>query len=290
MRRRILLTIAISVVICGAIAGAAVWNLASPDHTSVGARPPDLPIRDVEFTSGGVTLRGWFVASPQRRGVIVLLHGIRANRAQMVDRARMLYRAGYSSLLYDSRAHGESAGDAITFGHLESEDARAAVALARSLKPGVQVGVIGVSLGGASALLAEPPLHVDAIVAESVYPSIDHAIENRIRSTGVGVAAPILSSMMMAMIRPRLGFGAGELRPIDHVKHLETPKFFVFGTADRDTTLAESMEMFNAASDLKEMWAVEGAGHVNLYSYVGSEYERRVLAFLDRYIGAPSPE
>lgn len=281
MLRRFIITIAVTVLICGALAGSAVWNLASPDRTPVGARPVDLPIRDVEFTNQGAVIRGWLVPSEQHRGVIVLLHGIHANRQQMVGRARFLRSAGYSSLLCDSRAHGESGGDAITFGHLESEDARAEVALARSLAPGEPVAVIGVSLGGAAALLANPPLDVDAIVAESVYPGIDRAIENRLRGP-VRAAAPLFAPMMMAMIRPRLGFGADELKPIDHVRLLRTPKFFLFGTADRDTTLAESMEMFNAAAEPKQMWAVEGAGHVDLDGYAGREYEGRVMEFLGR--------
>jgi pimeloyl-ACP methyl ester carboxylesterase len=287
--RKVVITIAVTILLCVAAAGSAVWNLASPDRTPVGGRPVDIPIRDVEFTSrgatlSGVTLRGWFVESDQHRGVIVLLHGIHANRQQMVGRARFLHRAGYSSLLCDSRAHAESGGDAITFGHLESEDTRAEIALARSLAPGEPVAVIGVSLGGAAALLAKPPLDVDAMILESVYPSIDRAIENRLRGP-VGGAAPLFAPMMMAIIRPRLGFGADELRPIDRVGSLKTPKFFMFGTADRDTTLQESMEMFNAAAEPKQMWAVGGAGHVDLCGYAGEEYQRRLLEFLDRYTG-----
>jgi uncharacterized protein len=279
--RRLAITVAVTILLCAAIAAAAVWNLASPYRAPVGARPADLPIRDVEFASRGVTLRGWFVSSDRHRGVIVLLHGIHANRAQMVDRARFLYRSGYSSLLCDSRAHGESGGDAITFGHLESEDARVEVALARSFAPSEPAAVIGVSLGGAAALLAEPPLDVNAMILESVYPSIDRAIANRMHNA-VGAASPLFTPLMMAMIRPRLGFGANELRPIDRVGRLKTPKFFMFGTADRDTTLGESMEMFNAAAEPKQMWAVEGAAHVDLHSCSGGEYERRVLEFLDR--------
>jgi pimeloyl-ACP methyl ester carboxylesterase len=287
--RKVVVTITITILLCVAAAGSAVWNLASPNRTPVGGRPVDVPIRDVEFTSrgaafSGVTLRGWFVQSDRHRGVIVLLHGIRANRQQMVDHARFLHRAGYSSLLCDSRAHGESGGDAITFGHLESEDARAEVALARSLAPGEPVAVIGVSLGGAAALLAKPPLDIDAMILESVYPSIDRAIENRLRGP-VGGAAPLFAPMMLAMIRPRLGFGADELRPIDHVGSLKTPKLFMFGTTDRDTTPEESMEMFNAAAGPKQVWAVEGAGHVDLCGYAGGEYERRVMEFLETYVG-----
>jgi uncharacterized protein len=279
--RRLAITAAVTILLCAAIAAAAVWNLASPYRAPVGVRPVDLPIRDVEFAGRGATLRGWFVRSDQHRGVTVLLHGIRANRAQMVERSRFLYRAGYSSLLCDSRAHGESGGDAITFGHWESEDARAEVALARSLAPGEPIGVIGVSLGGAAVLLANPPLDVDAMILESVFPTIDRAIGNRLRGA-VGGVAPWFSPIMMVMIRPRLGFGANELRPIDYVGRLKAPKFFMFGTADRDTTLAESMEMFNAAVEPKQMWAVEGAAHVDLHGYARQEYERQLLDFLSR--------
>jgi pimeloyl-ACP methyl ester carboxylesterase len=288
--RKVVVTVTGTILVCVAAAGSAFWNLASPVRTPVGGRPVDVPIRDVEFISrgatlSGVTLRGWFLQSDRHRGVIVLLHGVRANRQQMVDRARFLHRAGYSSLLCDSRAHGESGGDSITFGHLESDDARAEVALARSLAPGEPIAVIGASLGGAAALLAKPPLDIDAMILESVYPSIDRAIENRLRGA-VGGAAPLFAPVMMAMIRPRLGFGADELRPIDRVGSLKTPKFFMFGTADRDTTLQESTEMFNAAAEPKRMWAVDGARHVDLCDYAGGEYRRRVLEFLDTYVGS----
>jgi fermentation-respiration switch protein FrsA (DUF1100 family) len=271
------------IAIGAAAAFLAVWNLASPERSVVGAAPADLPARDIEFVSHGATLRGWFVSAEGHRGVIVLLHGVRGNRSQMADRARFLHRAGYAVLLFDSRAHGESGGDAITFGHLESEDARAAVTLARSLARGERVGAIGVSLGGAAILLANPPLDVDAMVLESVYPSIDHAIEDRLRWRA-GFLAPVFAPALESMIPVRLGFRAGELRPIDHVSKLTPAKFFLFGTADRDTTVEESMELFNTAAEPKQMWAVEGAAHVDLCSFAPQEYERRVLEFLSRWV------
>ena len=49
----------------------------------------------------------------------------------MVPRARLLAAAGFSVLLFDFQAHGESTGDRITFGRLEGLDARAAVAFVR---------------------------------------------------------------------------------------------------------------------------------------------------------------
>jgi pimeloyl-ACP methyl ester carboxylesterase len=182
-KRRVGFMVAAVLVACAAI-GSAVYDLASPNRSRVGGLPADLAGRDVEFESHGATLCGWFVPFEQRRGVIVLLHGVRGNRLQMVGRPRFLHRAGYSALLYDSRAHGESGGDAITF----------------------------------------------------------------------------------------------------HVRTLKMPKLSIFGTEDRDTTVAESTEVYNRAAEPKEMWAVEGAGHVDLCRYAGREYEVRVLEFLDLHL------
>jgi alpha/beta superfamily hydrolase len=102
-------------------------------------------------------------------------------RSSSVGRARFLRQAGYSTLLIDFQATGESHGDAITFGWPERFDVLAAVQVLHDRLPGEAVAIIGTSLGGAATLLASPPLHVQAVVLEAVYPSIDIAVKNRQR-------------------------------------------------------------------------------------------------------------
>lgn len=110
------------------------------------------------------------VPFPRARGSILLLPGVRANRLSMIERARFLRAVRFSVLLIDFQATGETSGDHITFGWLESRDARAAVAFLREAVPGGKIGAIGSSLGGAAALLATPPLDVDALVLEQFRP------------------------------------------------------------------------------------------------------------------------
>lgn len=62
-----------------------------------------------------------------------------------------------------------------------SLDAEAAVDLVRARLPGEPVGVIGASMGGAAALLGPGPLRVDALVLESVSPTIELAVADRLR-------------------------------------------------------------------------------------------------------------
>ena len=168
-----------------------------------------------------------------------MLHGVRATRLSMLARARFLHRDGFSVLLCDFQAHGESTGRHVTFGYLESCDAQSEVAFIHRAAPGEKVGVIGTSLGGAAALLATPPLPVDAMVLESVYPTIEEAVTDRLTSR-LGSWAGAFAPLLIVQLRPRLGFGPERLRPIDRVAGIRVPKLFIAGTEDRSTTIGES--------------------------------------------------
>ena len=64
------------------------------------------------------------------------------------------------------------------------------------------------------------------------------------------------------------------------VGKITVPKFFIAGTADRETTLQETKDLFNAAAEPKQLWLVDGAAHVDLHAVNKDEYEKRVLEFL----------
>ncbi len=206
------------------------------------------------------------------------MHGVRGNRLDMLGRARFLLKENYSVLMFDFQAHGESAGNHITFGHLESRDAQAAVNFLRTNLPGERLGLIGVSMGGAAALLAAPPLQVNAMVLEMVYPTIEQAITNRL-TMRLGSWASVLTPLLSSQFKPRLGVGDEALRPVNHVGETNIPKLFVAGSEDRHTTLDESRRLFSAAHEPKELWVVNGAAHVDLHRFSGGEYETRVLSF-----------
>ncbi|HST54044.1 MAG TPA: alpha/beta fold hydrolase [Pyrinomonadaceae bacterium] len=258
--------------------------LSAPARRSVGSLPPDLNGRAVEFHSdSGATLRGWFLPGEKGKGAVVLMHGVRGSRLNTLSRARFLSAAGYTVLLFDFQAHGESGGEHITTGYLESRDARAAVDFVRAQAPGERIGVVGVSMGGAAFALAEPAPDVQAVVFELVYPTIEQAIDDRLR-LNLGGWAVVFRPLMTAQLRLRLGISARDLHPIDHVARVAAPKLFIAGADDRHTTLEESRQLFAAATEPKELWVVDGAHHQDLHELKGNEYESRVLGFFEKYL------
>ena len=257
---------------------------AEPSPAVIGLPPADFPAHDVSFHSdSGTIISGWFVPGNITDAAIVLMHGNGGNRLRMLNRARFLNDAGYPLLLFDFQAHGESVGRHKTFGYLEKFDAQAAVKFIRDHTGAVKIGVIGTSLGGASTLLSGHDMNIDAAVLEAVYPTIEEAIQNRLR-INLGAIGPYLSKIHLLQMKPRLGFHPDDLRPVDYIGATTYPVFIIAGTDDQRTTIEESRALFSRARQPKELWAIEGAAHEDFYTFRQKEYERRVLDFFACYL------
>ena len=259
--------------------------LTKAHHSEVGEIPSDiLKVREVSFPSkSGVELKGWMLEAKQGKGGVLLLHGVRSNRLQMLNRAKFLQKEGYDVLLFDFQAHGESKGESITFGYLESLDVEAAYAYLEDRLCNPTIAVIGVSLGGASALLSTVKTKAQVMVLESVYPSIEQAIDDRMKIY-LGSIGTYFSPLLTMQLRPRLGINVDELRPIDEVSKVTGALLVIAGEKDVHTTLKESKELFKKANKPKELWVVKGAKHVDFDALLGKEYEEKILDFLDEYM------
>lgn len=290
-RRILVATTILALLLGGGLFGSVLavgLVLSAPKQGQVGPPPSTLPDAEaVEFPStSGAQLRGWWVPTAvPGQGVIVLMHGVRANRLVMARRAATLHEHGYAVLPFDLGAHGESTAPRITFGHREGQDAAASLAFVQARSPGERIGVIGVSLGGAAAVLAPEPLAVQAIVLESVFPDIVAALSNRLR-VGLGpiigpVATPVLTPAFMHVMPPVLGVTPTQLRPIDAIAALRAPALIMSGTADPYTPIKEARALFDAAPQPKQFWAVPEAAHVDLEQFDPDAYWRIVMPFLN---------
>ncbi len=278
-------SVAVATLLCGAL-----WYgsaLTAPVRRVSGPLPPDLKGREVEFLSGsGSWIRGWHIPGCQGRGGAVLMHGVRSDRRSMLRRARFLNRHGYHVLLFDFQAHGSSEGETITFGAVEAHDARAAVEFLRSEIPAEPIVAIGVSLGGAASVLGPEPLPVEALILEAVYSDIREAVKARL-SIRFGPLAAGLAPLFTLQIKPRLGVGVKNLRPLEGIARIRCPVLVIGGSDDRRTPPEQTRQLFATAPDPKEMWIVSGASHTDFHRFAEPEYEARVLAFLETYLAAP---
>lgn len=257
------------------------YLMPSPSNVSFPSRDP------------AVTIRGWFIrAEDPGAPVVVLVHGLRACRRhhEVLLPAGMLHRNGFAALLIDLRDHGESTVEDGRYagGTEEYRDVLGAWDWLRTVQgvPVDRIGLLGVSLGGATVLIAtgEEP-GVAATWEDSSYADIEVAIRAELTREHYPT---FLGPGGIFMARVLSGDDLGALSPIAAVRKMGTrPLFITHGTSDQRLSIDyahDLEEARRAAGGVVESWIVDGAGHVQAMALHPAEYEERLVDFFDRTI------
>jgi len=137
------------------------WNVARAERHAITHTPQSVGVafQNVAFPTkgGGLTIRGWWVPATNARAVLVFVHGGNANREDALDFLKFFNDEHISVLAPDLRNHGLSDGTPngrLTMGYDESKDAIGAIDYAERRAPGLPVYLMGVSMGGATAIYA----------------------------------------------------------------------------------------------------------------------------------------
>jgi uncharacterized protein len=281
---RLSVGLAFIVLILATITWVAGGGLADPVHRDIGHPSRELDVTNITFaSSNGVLIHGWISHGEAGKGAIILLHGTHGDRRDMTSRAQFLHKQGFNLIMIDLQGHGETRGEVTTFGDRESHDVVAAIQYLHHMLPKEKVGVLAMSMGAAAFVLAEDRPPVDAVVLENLYPTIKQGIANRLRLT-LGPFGPMFASLVLIQLQPQMNIPPARLRPIEHMSQIGAPLLIINGTNDEFTSIDDARALYAAASSPKELWAVEGAGHVDLHEFAKDEYERRVASFFAEHL------
>ncbi|HMK20800.1 MAG TPA: alpha/beta hydrolase [Terriglobales bacterium] len=249
---------------------------------------------DVEATAhDGIVLRGWKVTAAHPNGDwVLLLHGRSQNRLSMMKYANFLLRSGYSVVMMDARAHGESGGAVSTYGHIEQYDSTAILDALTAQETVRHVYALGESMGAAVALQSaavEP--RIEGVVAEGAFCNLHEVMYDYagIRWNAFLGKTLFRPAAMMAVYETehQVGFDLDEVSPEASVAQRAFPVLLVSGLKDHNIPKRHAQAIFIAARGPKELWLVPGAHHQQALKTAPEEFQRRVLKFFAT--GCPAP-
>ena len=252
---------------------------------------------DLDVTAAdGAILRGWKIQPKNPNGDWVLLyHGISDNRTGNLAHAEFLLTNGYSVVMMDSRAHGQSGGTIATYGWLERNDTRAIVSALYADESVRHLYALGVSMGAAIALQSaaiEP--RIEAVVAEDPFENLrevtyDYAGLELSPLLGKTLFRPA-SMAALHGVKKDGGFDPDEVSPKKAVAARAFPVLLICGTADHRIPCRHAQAIYQAAIGPKELWIVPGAAHASALGHAPQEYQKRVIEFFGEYPEGKSKE
>jgi uncharacterized protein len=284
LRHMLVLLITLSLGYFGVGLLVVLW-MTSPSRKSPEATPASVGLgyREVEFLStDGVRLSAWWVPAEGSSLATVLVPGWGGYKfgENLLQTLPVYHDAGYSVLLIDLRAQGESDGTRRTFGYREVRDVRGALAwLQRQGYALDQVVLHGWSMGGATALRAAPGTGVAAVVEEAGYADLPILLKGEIPEF-VRFGRPLRPAILLAG-RLFPDFDPWDVVPKKEAAELsgEGVPLFIIHSIEDDIVPYEQASILAAAYPEASVWKLEGYGHVEAYEH--PEYAHRLRAFLD---------
>ena len=246
----------------------------------------------------GYLLSGTFIpnAKPTHK-TIIFLHGFTENRTIGLYYLEIYLRAGFNVLLVDSRAHGESGGDSVTWGSLEKYDLEQWVNWLAQRIPNGAIGVHGLSMGAATALLHaelnEKSKRVAFYVADSPYSDFETLLSlyvrqylspymetlNYPRLANLDITSLLLPyANLVSYFHSRSTFH--EASPLQSVRHVTTPILYLHGEADTLIPASMSLELQQATKGPSQLYLFANSKHGTAIFDNHRQYSQVIQHFL----------
>jgi pimeloyl-ACP methyl ester carboxylesterase len=252
---------------------------------NAGRPAPTVPLPGERLVAVGppaATLSIEIVDAPSPRGTVFVLHGIRDSKQSMRPWAKLLAESGYRAVLVDSRGHGRSSGDALTYGVQESADLTTVVdRLEREGEIAGAIGVLGVSYGAATAIeWAARDARVKAVVAVAPFASLRDVVPGYLP-----IRLPMaFVDKAVAIAGARGGFDPDRASPLVANAITRAAVLLVHGADDRKIPVAHSRRIAEAGADHTSLVVVEGAGHDDVLGSPGANIAARAPAWFDEHL------
>lgn len=236
----------------------------------------------------GLTLYGdVYPASRSSHRWALLVHGYRGDAADVGEAVKLYHDHGFHVLAPDCRGHGRSEGKYIGMGWHDRLDMLMWIDLLVTEDPMAQIVLHGVSMGGAAVMMTAGetlPPQVKCAVEDCGYSSIVEEYDYQLYQLGHPYFHGLFMRSLDACCRKKAGYSIYDGDAVRQLKKSRLPMLFIHGEADDFVPFSMVGKVFEAHGGEKELYTVPGAGHGQAYEADRETYERRLYAFIDRYL------
>jgi pimeloyl-ACP methyl ester carboxylesterase len=238
--------------------------------------------------SDGIRIAGWYIPAANGSAAvptIVLAHADGKTKSEMLEWAAPLH-ADYNLVLFDFRNHGQSSGDVTTLGVREVADLQAVLDWLEKAKSPPAVAVLGVSMGGVTAIdEAAGDERVSAVILDSTHATLVGSLQAQLQHEGYPLALPGAWSILLGGLL-RTGEDMSVADPIQSIGRIgERPLLIVEAGEDDAVAPGDTADLVKAAKDkgaAVELKTCPGASHGGSVKTCSSDYATWVLGFLER--------
>ncbi|MCB1168878.1 MAG: alpha/beta hydrolase [Leptospiraceae bacterium] len=246
----------------------------------------DIPHEEVRFiTRDRVVLKGWWFACDGSDKTVVAMTGRHGRKDDLIGIGTGLWKRKYNVLVFDYRGRGESEEATASIGHFEKADAEAALdyAMQRVVQRegSCRPALLGYSMGAVLALhLAALRPEVETVVADCPFASLDELVRNKLKERYI--PSDYLMPFIDYLNRAIYGYSLQEVSPLRWIHRIAPrPIMLIHAERDRIIPVEDTLRLFEAAGEPKELWIESDVDHCGAYFKDREAYIQRVGDYMD---------
>lgn len=276
-----------------AISGFVLHGILWPEKISQNVNPEALINKPEVFTfnaPGGQPYEAWLFPGLRTAPVIILCHGYRSQRSDLLTMISPLQEHQYNVVVFDFSGHGSNQGRT-TLGPAEARTLLALIGelAQRTDLDGTRFGVWGTDMGGYAALAAaatEP--RIKAIAVDSVYDRPGQFLDLQVEAAGA-TAVPLVPTVT------RWGYGLltwswrNEPPLSARVATLhQTAKLFIQGR-ESAVLAQQTLQLFLQSPEPRAQMVLPRTSYTSLPKEEKQDYDNQVLNFFLQHLPTFAP-
>jgi fermentation-respiration switch protein FrsA (DUF1100 family) len=211
----------------------------------------------------GVKLNAYFLAHASSPKALLWFHGNAENIGLGLEQMKILASLDVNILELDYRGYGKSEGSPDEAGvYRDASAAYDYLVETRHFQP-KNIIIYGHSLGGAVAVDLASRRECGGLIAQSSFSSVRE------------MARQVFPIPWVEYV-PKSRFDS-----LQKIQRVRAPILIVHGTRDEVIPFSMGETLYRAAPQPKSFFAVEGAGHNDVFAVGGEQYVRRLRGFID---------
>ena len=243
-----------------------MYHPGGPSLSPTAAGVPEM--RTIELkTRDGLLVSSWYAPPKSGQPTLVYFHGNAGAIVDRAEKARPYLNHGYGVLLAGYRGYGGNPGSPSEQGLYADGEAVIEFLKTQGILPAAQI-MYGESLGTGIAVemahrLAVSATPVGAVVLEAPFTSMPDAAAGHY---------PYVPAKLLVKDR---------YDSLAKISDIDAPLFIFHGDQDKVVPQKLGKQLFEAASEPKQVHWITGANHNNLYDFGGA---LEAIRFIDRFL------
>lgn len=221
----------------------------------------------------------WLIKTEKSKGTVILFHGYRGEKSQLIEKSDEFIKLGFSTMLVDFMGSGNSEGNQTTIGYKEREEVKSTFDYIKQTGE-KNIFLFGTSMGAVAIMkcINDDQIKPKGVILECPFGSMYQTVLARFKRANAPTF--LMPRILLFWGGIQNGFWGFTHNPTTYAKGITFPTLLLYGEKDKSVSRKEIDEIYTNLKGSKKLHIYKNTGHENYLIKNKIEWNKNISDFL----------